>query len=93
MSSFQVVGFVEEVGYPVLVRPSYVLSGAAMNVCYDRDALEACLSEAATVSNEHPVVVSEFLEGCREIEMDAVADKGKIIAQVPSMLLSITFQL
>lgn len=68
-----VKGFVEKVGYPVLVRPSYVLSGAAMNVCYDDEELENFLKMAAEVSKEYPVVVSQFLENTKEIEFDAVA--------------------
>lgn len=72
--------FVNRIGYPVLVRPSYVLSGAAMNVCYDDSQLENFLKVATEVSKKHPVVVSEFLERCKEIEIDAVADKGEIIA-------------
>lgn len=72
--------FVEEVGYPVLVRPSYVLSGAAMNVCSNRGELVRFLKLAANVSQKHPVVVSQFIEHAKEIEMDAVADKGEIIA-------------
>ena len=72
--------FVEEVGYPVLVRPSYVLSGAAMNVCYSDDDLERFLDMAAEVSQSHPVVVSEFMQRCKEIEFDAVADDGNILA-------------
>lgn len=72
--------FVDKVGFPVLVRPSYVLSGAAMNVCYDRDQLERFLTLAANVSKRHPVVVSQFLEHAKEVEMDAVAQNGEIIA-------------
>ncbi len=71
--------FIEEVGYPVLVRPSYVLSGAAMNVCYTETKLRQYLSLAADVSAEHPVVISQFLSGCKEIEFDAVADNGNVI--------------
>ncbi|MGL5894893.1 MAG: carbamoyl-phosphate synthase (glutamine-hydrolyzing) large subunit, partial [Bacteroidales bacterium] len=71
--------FVEEVGYPVLVRPSYVLSGAAMNVCSNDEELVTFLSLAANVSKKHPVVVSEFIENAKEIEMDAVADNGEIV--------------
>jgi len=71
--------FVEEVGFPVLVRPSYVLSGAAMNVCSNREELEMFLKLAANVSQKHPVVVSEFIQNAKEIEIDAVADKGEII--------------
>ena len=72
--------FVEKVGFPVLVRPSYVLSGAAMNVCTGLDQLERFLTEAANVSKRHPVVVSQFLENAKEVEMDAVACNGEIIA-------------
>lgn len=75
-----ITNFVDEVGYPVLVRPSYVLSGAAMNVCSNREQLERFLKLAANVSQKHPVVVSRFLEHAKEIEMDAVADKGTIVA-------------
>lgn len=72
--------FIDKVGFPVLVRPSYVLSGAAMNVCSNRDELERFLKLAANVSEDHPVVVSRFIEHAKEIEMDAVANKGEIIA-------------
>ena len=72
--------FVEQVGYPVLVRPSYVLSGAAMNVCSNDKELEEFLSLAANVSKKHPVVVSEFVRHAKEIEFDAVAENGKVIA-------------
>lgn len=72
--------FVDKVGYPVLVRPSYVLSGAAMNVCTSADQLESFLTMAANVSKKHPVVVSQFLENAKEVEMDAVAKDGEIIA-------------
>ena len=71
--------FVEEVGFPVLVRPSYVLSGAAMNVCSNQEELERFLQLAANVSKKHPVVVSQFIEHAKEVEMDAVADKGEIV--------------
>ncbi len=71
--------FVDEVGFPVLVRPSYVLSGAAMNVCSNKDELEQFLQLAANVSKSHPVVVSAFIEHAKEIEMDAVAKNGEII--------------
>lgn len=71
--------FIDEVGYPVLIRPSYVLSGAAMNVCSNDEELENFLSLAAEVSQKHPVVVSEFLQNAKEIEIDAVADKGEVI--------------
>ncbi len=72
--------FVDEVGFPVLVRPSYVLSGAAMNVCSNQDELERFLKLAANVSKKHPVVVSQFIEHAKEVEMDAVAQNGEIIA-------------
>lgn len=72
--------FIDQVGFPVLVRPSYVLSGAAMNVCYNEDELRRFLSLAAEVSKKHPVVVSEFMQRCKEIEFDAVADGGEVIA-------------
>lgn len=72
-------GFVREVGFPVLVRPSYVLSGAAMNVCSNQEELERFLKLAANVSKKHPVVVSRFIEHAKEVEMDAVADHGEII--------------
>ena len=72
--------FIDRVGFPVLVRPSYVLSGAAMNVCSNREELERFLMLAANVSAEHPVVVSKFIEHAKEIEMDAVARDGEIIA-------------
>ena len=71
--------FVDEVGYPVLVRPSYVLSGAAMNVCYDDEELHRFLSMATEVSKEFPVVVSKFMTETKEIEFDAVADKGEVV--------------
>ena len=72
--------FVERVGFPVLVRPSYVLSGAAMNVCSNKEELEKFLQLAANVSEDHPVVVSKFIEHAKEIEMDAVAKDGEILA-------------
>jgi carbamoyl-phosphate synthase large subunit len=72
--------FVESVGFPVLVRPSYVLSGAAMNVCSNEGELDRFLSLAANVSKKHPVVVSEFIENAKEIEFDAVANRGEVIA-------------
>lgn len=72
--------FVERVGFPVLVRPSYVLSGAAMNVCSNNEELEQFLKLAAKVSKQYPVVVSEFIEYAKEIEIDAVAQNGEIIA-------------
>ena len=71
--------FVSEVGYPVLVRPSYVLSGAAMNVCYDDEELHRFLDMATEVSKDYPVVVSQFMQDTKEIEFDAVADQGEIV--------------
>ena len=72
--------FIAEVGFPVLVRPSYVLSGAAMNVCHNQEQLTRFLRLAANVSKDHPVVVSQFISGAKEIEMDAVAQNGEIVA-------------
>ena len=72
--------FIDKVGFPVLVRPSYVLSGAAMNVCSNQEELEKFLRLAANVSEDHPVVVSRFIEHAKEVEMDAVARNGEIIA-------------
>ncbi len=72
--------FIDKVGFPVLVRPSYVLSGAAMNVCSNQEELERFLQLAANVSKKHPVVVSSFIEHAKEVEMDAVAKDGEIIA-------------
>ena len=76
--------FIAEVGFPVLVRPSYVLSGAAMNVCYSFDDLKVFLDMAVEVSEEHPVVISSFMQRCKELECDAVADGGKVIASAIS---------
>jgi carbamoyl-phosphate synthase large subunit len=72
--------FITKVGFPVLVRPSYVLSGAAMNVCSNHEELELFLKMAAKVSKQYPVVVSEFIENAKEIELDAVAKNGEIVA-------------
>lgn len=72
--------FISRVGFPVLVRPSYVLSGAAMNVCSNQEELERFLKLAANVSKKHPVVVSRFMQHAKEVEMDAVAKDGEIIA-------------
>ena len=80
--------FVEEVGFPVLVRPSYVLSGAAMNVCSNQEELERFLKLAANVSKKHPVVVSQFIEHAKEVEMDAVAQNGEIVAYAISEHIS-----
>ncbi len=80
LTSFEdVKEFVREVGYPVLVRPSYVLSGAAMNVCYDDEELHRFLNMATEVSKEFPVVISKFMTETKEIEFDAVADKGEVV--------------
>jgi carbamoyl-phosphate synthase large subunit len=80
LSSFEEIdAFVAEVGFPVLIRPSYVLSGAAMNVCYDKEQMHKFLELAANVSKEHPVVVSAFLQNAKEIEFDAVAKDGEIM--------------
>ena len=80
LTSFDdVKDFVNHVGYPVLVRPSYVLSGAAMNVCYDDEELHRFLNMATEVSKEFPVVISKFMTETKEIEFDAVADKGEVI--------------
>ncbi|MGM9707930.1 MAG: carbamoyl-phosphate synthase (glutamine-hydrolyzing) large subunit [Prevotella sp.] len=80
LTSFEdIKSFVEQVGFPVLVRPSYVLSGAAMNVCHTFDELERFLAMATEVSKEFPVVVSQFMQETKEIEFDAVADKGEVI--------------
>lgn len=80
MSMDKINEFIARVGFPVLVRPSYVLSGAAMNVCSNREELERFLQLAANVSEDHPVVVSRFIEHAKEIEMDAVAKDGEILA-------------
>ena len=80
LTSFEdVKEFVNQVGYPVLVRPSYVLSGAAMNVCYDDEELHRFLNMATEVSKEFPVVISKFMTETKEIEFDAVADKGEVV--------------
>ncbi|MCH5302515.1 MAG: carbamoyl-phosphate synthase (glutamine-hydrolyzing) large subunit [Prevotella sp.] len=80
LTSFEdIKEFVNQVGYPVLVRPSYVLSGAAMNVCYDDEELHRFLGMATEVSKEFPVVVSQFMQDTKEIEFDAVADKGEVV--------------
>ncbi|MCP5064659.1 MAG: carbamoyl-phosphate synthase (glutamine-hydrolyzing) large subunit [Ignavibacteriae bacterium] len=78
-SNKAIAKFVSEVGFPVLVRPSYVLSGAAMNVVSNKDELDHFLNLAANVSKQYPVVVSEFIQNAKEIEIDAVADKGKMV--------------
>lgn len=80
LSSYdEVDSFVEEVGFPVLIRPSYVLSGAAMNVCYDKEQMHRFLKMAANVSKEYPVVVSVFMQNAKEIEFDAVAKNGEVV--------------
>lgn len=76
--------FVKDVGYPVLVRPSYVLSGAAMCVCFSDESLDAAIANAVDVSRDHPLVVSQFHEGSREVEFDGVACQGEIVASVVS---------
>lgn len=76
--------FAREVGYPVLVRPSYVLSGAAMSVASNPDELSSFLQRAANISPEHPIVISKFLENAKEIEFDAVAQRGQIVAHAIS---------
>ncbi len=75
----EIDSFIEKVGFPILIRPSYVLSGAAMNVCYTKEQMVEFLGLAAKVSKEHPVVVSEFLQGAKEIEFDAVAMNGEVV--------------
>jgi carbamoyl-phosphate synthase large subunit len=74
-------GFADEVGYPVLVRPSYVLSGAAMCVAWDRESLTTALGEAVLISGDHPVVITKFVEDAKEVEIDAVAHRGEIVFQ------------
>lgn len=71
--------FCDKVSYPVLVRPSYVLSGAAMNTVYSRDGLAQFLQQAAEVSRDHPVVITKYIENAKEIEMDAVALNGNMV--------------
>jgi len=78
------IEFCHEVGYPCLVRPSYVLSGAAMNVAHNDGDLEAYLKSASDVSREHPVVISKFLEDAKEIDVDAVAKDGEILCMAVS---------
>ena len=75
----EIYDFIKEVGFPVLIRPSYVLSGAAMNVCHDFEQLHGFLAQAAKVSKEYPVVVSQFMQNTKEIEFDAVAKNGEIV--------------
>ena len=79
-SSFEEIdSFINEVGFPLLIRPSYVLSGAAMNVCYDREQMETFLKMAVNVSKEYPVVISSFMQNAKEIEFDAVARDGEVV--------------
>lgn len=78
-SMAEIDAFIEKAGFPILIRPSYVLSGAAMNVCYNKEQMVEFLEVAAKVSKEHPVVVSEFLQGAKEIEFDAVAMNGEVV--------------
>jgi carbamoyl-phosphate synthase large subunit len=80
-STEQAAAFARSVGYPVLIRPSYVLSGAAMNVLYDEMNLKKYLAEASIVSPDYPVVISEFIEHAKELEIDAIADRGKIVLE------------
>ncbi len=79
ISMDEIDGFIGKVGFPILIRPSYVLSGAAMNVCYSKEQMVEFLGLAAKVSKEYPVVVSEFLQGAKEIEFDAVAMNGEVV--------------
>lgn len=76
--------FAERIGYPVLIRPSYILSGSAMNVAYNEKSLNQFLKEASLVSSEHPVVISKFIQDAKELEMDGVADKGRILIEAIS---------
>ena len=76
--------FCKKVGFPVLIRPSFVLSGTSMNICHNKEELVYCLNKAAHISKEYPITVSKFIEGAKEIELDAVAQKGKVIASVIS---------
>lgn len=76
--------FAAEVGYPVLIRPSYILSGAAMNVVYDHDELEKYLQEASLVSPDHPVVISKFILDAKELEIDGVANQGEVVIEAIS---------
>ncbi|MGI6073079.1 MAG: carbamoyl-phosphate synthase (glutamine-hydrolyzing) large subunit [Fermentimonas sp.] len=78
-SKDEIDAFIDEVGFPLLIRPSYVLSGAAMNVCYDRDQMDTFLDMAVNVSKEYPVVISSFLQNAKEIEFDAVAKNGEVV--------------
>ncbi|MED6236879.1 Gly-Xaa carboxypeptidase, partial [Ataeniobius toweri] len=71
--------FANQVGYPCLLRPSYVLSGSAMNVVYGEEEMKRFLEEATQVSQEHPVVITKFIRGAREVEVDAVATSGKVL--------------
>ena len=75
----EIDSFINEVGFPLLIRPSYVLSGAAMNVCYDREQMETFLKMAVNVSKEYPVVISSFMQNAKEIEFDAVARDGEVV--------------
>lgn len=80
LTSFEEIdSFIDEVGFPVLIRPSYVLSGAAMNVCYDKEQMRKFLTLAAKISKQYPVVVSEFLQNAKEIEFDAIAQNGTVV--------------
>ncbi|MES2746680.1 MAG: ATP-grasp domain-containing protein, partial [Bdellovibrionota bacterium] len=83
-SASEVKRFISEVGFPVLIRPSYVLSGAAMSVAYDDESMQQCLAFATEISPDHPVVLSEFIVGAREIELDGVARNGEILTAIVS---------
>ena len=76
--------FIEKIGFPVLVRPSYVLSGAAMKVAYDRPSLNEFLGKAVDVSADYPVVISQFILGAREVELDGIAKNGEILTAIVS---------
>ncbi|ABS30527.1 MAG: carbamoyl-phosphate synthase (glutamine-hydrolyzing) large subunit [Candidatus Sulcia muelleri] len=74
-----VYNFIKLVGFPIIIRPSYVLSGAAMNIVFDKSNLDLCLKQAKTISHKYPIVITKFIENAKEIELDAVANNGKII--------------
>lgn len=83
-SKTEIDNFIEKIGFPVLIRPSYVLSGAAMNVAVDNESLDRYLNLAAMLSSDYPVVISEFILGTREIELDGVAKNGEILTAIVS---------
>lgn len=74
--------FAEDVKYPCLLRPSYILSGSAMHVVYNADDLKNCLDSTTRISGEHPVVITKFIEGAQEVEMDAVSKDGKMMGSI-----------